>query len=68
MLSYRARLLTRSTSAVSEKDSDWGEKGVQGQSATTAMKAPEHCGLQGTDSVVTTCRLPQRYRGVEHTF
>ena len=35
---------------------------------TTAMKAPERGGLQGTDRAVTTYRLPQRFRGVEHTF
>ena len=31
---------------VSEKDPDWGEKGVQRQSATTTMKTPERGGLQ----------------------
>ena len=25
-------------------------------------------GLRRTDKAVTTCRLPMRYRGVEHTF
>ena len=35
---------------------------------TAAMKAPERGGLQETDMAVTTCRLPQWYRGVEHTF
>ena len=35
---------------------------------TTAMKTPERGGLQRTDMAVTTYRLPQRFRGVEHTF
>ena len=34
----------------------------------TAMKTPERAGLRGMDKVVTTCRLPLQYRGVEHTF
>ena len=41
---------------------------ASGLTATTAMKTLEHGGLQGTDSAVTTCRLPQQYGGVEHTF
>ena len=56
------------TSAALGKDSDWGEKGVQRQSATTAMKTPERGGLQETDRAVTICRLPQQYRGVEHNL
>ena len=44
------------------------ERGVQRQPATTAMKTPERGGLQGTDRVVTTCRLPQQFRGLEHTL
>ena len=44
------------------------ERGVQLQPATTAMKTPEHGGLQRMDRAVTTYRLPQRFRGVEHTF
>ena len=52
----------------SEKDSDWDDKGVRRQSTTIAMKALERGGLQGTDKAVTTCRLPQWYHGVEHTF
>ena len=43
-----------------------GEKGVQRPSATTAMKTLERGGLQRTDKAFTTCRLPLRYRGVEH--
>jgi len=52
--------------AASEKDSDRDEKGVQLQSATTAMKIPECSELQMTDRVVTTCRLPLQFHGVEH--
>ena len=56
------------TLAASEKDSYWDEKGVQCPSTTTAMKASGRGGLQRTDRAVTTCYLPLRYRGVEHTF
>ena len=45
-----------------------GREGSPTAVGTTAMKTPECGGLQGTDRAVTTCRLPQRFRGVEHTF
>ena len=44
------------------------ERGVQRQHETTAIKTPERGGLQMTDRAVTTYRLPQWFRGVEHTF
>ena len=50
------------------KDSIKGWEGSPMVTCTTAMKTPERGGLQGTDRAVTTCHLPQRYRGVEHTF
>jgi hypothetical protein len=34
--------------------------------STTVMSTPKHGGLQRTDGAVTTCRLPQRYCGVQH--
>ena len=55
-------------SAASVKDSERDEKGVQRQHANTAMKTPEHGGLQRTDRAVTTNRLPQQLRRVEHIF
>ena len=50
------------------RTSERDERGVQWQPATTAMETPEHGGLQVTDRAVTTCRLPQQFHGVEHTF
>ena len=44
------------------------EKGVRRPLATTATKAPERGGLQRMNKAVTTCRLPLRYRGVEHNL
>ena len=32
------------------------------------MKTPKRGGLQKTDKAVTTYQLPQRFRGMEHTF
>ena len=45
-----------------------GGEGSPTAVGTTAMKTPEFGGLQGTDRAVTTCRLPQRFHGLEHTF
>ena len=45
------------------RTSERGERGVQRQPATTAMKTPECGGLRGTDKADTTCHLPQQFRG-----
>ena len=46
------------TSMASEKNFDRNEKGVRRQSASTAIKTPEHGGLRRTDKAVTTFQLP----------
>ena len=71
LLNYPDNLLTTKLTYFDgwkRKDFRKGERGVQQQPATIAMKTPECGGLQRTDRAVTTCRLPKRYCRVEHNL
>ena len=71
LLNYPDNLLTTKLTYFGgwkRKDFRKGERGVQQQPATTAMKTPKCGGLRGTDRAITTSRLPQRFHGVEHNL